>query len=269
MTTWSSTIFFLARSRMSSSTDPDVTKLQRFGAGQGGMRRRWSRAGTVQGARHPVSHPPSSPVDVDRVLLADAVRARHGLQVVLRVPVCGGESGGRAGVDSRGRAPRAARGAGHSAGRGSRSRPRPARRPPESKMMTVSAVARLMPSPPARVDSRKAKSAEPADRCRARGAVGRREGEAWCSVARWRSAGCPRLHQQTRRDAAPPPTLGVEVVHGLVAQVGGRGAVQALVLVALEPHVVWVMAWVGGRGGVGWSGVGEGRGACGEWRCGF
>lgn len=33
---------------------------------------------------------------------------------------------------------------------------------PESKMMTVSAVARLMPSPPARVDSRKAKSWEPA-----------------------------------------------------------------------------------------------------------
>lgn len=37
---------------------------------------------------------------------------------------------------------------------------------PESKMMTVSAVARLMPRPPARVDSRKAKSAEPAGRHR-------------------------------------------------------------------------------------------------------
>ena len=38
-----------------------------------------------------------APVDVDCVLLADAVRARHGLQVVLWIPVCGSGEGHRAG----------------------------------------------------------------------------------------------------------------------------------------------------------------------------
>jgi hypothetical protein len=32
---------------------------------------------------------------------------------------------------------------------------------PESKMMTVSAVAKLIPNPPARVDNKKQKSTEP------------------------------------------------------------------------------------------------------------
>ena len=142
------------------------------------------------------------------------MRAAHGLQVVLRVPVC--TRRGHVGRGVRRRRQEAAAIAGHNdpscwpldaaAGRSSAAGPagggelatrcwqeagtatctkeraqpgswrgrknqvkREIEGSPESKMMTVSAVARLMPRPPARVESRNAKSGEPARARRAQG----------------------------------------------------------------------------------------------------
>lgn len=108
----------------------------------------------------------SAPVDVDGLRLPDAVRAAHGLQVVHRQadqqPYC--QVIPSAAMISWAHRHLQAHARGAAFGRlwhalhtcrsfcGFQS---------ESKMMTVSAVARLMPSPPARVDSRNAKSVLP------------------------------------------------------------------------------------------------------------
>ena len=135
------------------------------------------------------------------------------------------------------------------------SAPQQAVHPPESKMMTVSAVARLMPSPPARVDSRNAKSAEPAGRGAGQGRQGGVNGKEADRLAGQQLSGGQasgaRAAQAGRQQLAPPspqpthpglPTGCVEVLHGLMPLVGGGGAVQALVLEALEPHVVCMAA---------------------------
>jgi hypothetical protein len=77
-------------------------------------------------------------IDADMRLLADTMRAGHRLQIVLRIPV---------------------------ALRCQKNQHHATKYHPEkvltSKMITVSAVSRLIPKPPARVESRNAKSGEP------------------------------------------------------------------------------------------------------------
>lgn len=163
-------------------------------------------------------------------------------------------------------------------------------------MMTVSAVAKLMPSPPARVDSKKAKSWEPAAGAgpQAReahttrpwrfaawkAAVGRTAAQlrrtgalcvlpglptndptplswaatrwlhlhaAWQWQAQARGPACTATQQHLRRaPLATRLTGGIEVLHSLVAQVGGGGAVQPLVLEAAQAHVVCKGGGAGG-----------------------
>ncbi len=111
---YSRIIFRFARSRMSSSIVPFVTKLPGLAQGCQNCDRR-------------------SPVDANVTLLTYSMCPCHSLQVILRVVVgLLKVSGSMRDVIIL-----------------------------TSKMMTVSAVSRLIPKPPARVESRKAKSGEP------------------------------------------------------------------------------------------------------------
>ena len=107
-------------------------------------------------------------------------------------------------------------------------------------MMTVSAVARLMPSPPARVDSRKAKSLEPgALKC----SIACKQGVLLAGPAEISVPGYRRINQPTSTLASTvnmrlkARKQAADAQHLVAGLCRGR-AIQPLVLEASQPHVV-------------------------------
>ena len=101
----------------------------------------------------------------------------------------------------------------------------------ESKMMHVSAAVRLMPTPPARVESKKTKIAEPGRQKRSIAACGgpRRRDDRGAASWGWGGAGSSRATRTPMVARSSGAVLSV----ACLARVAGDGAVELLVRVVM------------------------------------